>query len=572
MTDLRCPSRGAVVLAVVAGLLGPVLLAAAGGVLGVPPGVAHANEVHAATVRFEVADGGVLELDDGRRFVDTLELRVDDAGSTVLINDVTMDDYLSGVAEMPPRWHEEALRAQAVAARTYAWRSIERGTFADRGYDICATVDCQVFAGVDAVEERALGGRWRQAVLDTTGEVLLDEDDRPILARYFSTSGGRTLPNDLAFPSSGAFPYLVGVEDPDDEVAPLHRWRVEFTREEFEDVLSRGQTLSAAVPVAEVERRGDLLDPRAEVVVIGRDGTEVGVTAVRFREFVSRIAGDRHPDRFPSRRDDGRPMPTTLPSSRFEVEVADDRVVIEGRGWGHGVGMGQYGAVGKARRGMTYDEILASYYNGLTPEVDERVPERVRVGLSAADEVELRGDARMRILADGDEIAERTLGTWRVRAVDGRLRLRPPEGRDRQLEVSPTSLAPELAEEDDVVVAQAHVNKPAQLSLHVAREDGGTVLVRDLGVGEPGEHAATWRYADEDGERVTEGDYRLTIVAVDEQGVSEGRPLTVTVTEPASRAERRAGTNGRWGLVLLASVILVLATSVVTLALRRRGP
>ena len=527
---------------------------------------AAAEEVTAEVLRFEGGPEGVFALDDGRRFVDVVELRAT-AGGMTLVNDVTMDDYLSGVAEMPPRWHAEALKAQAVAARTYAWRSLQRGTFEGRGYDICATVDCQVFAGTQVVEDHPQGRRWQQAVLDTSGEVLLDEEGRPILARYFSTSGGQTLPNDLVFPNTGAFPYLVGGEDPDDEIAPLHRWEVEFTREEFEDVLSRGDTLSAAVPVVAVERRGELVDPRAEVAVIGQDGTEVSVSAVVFREFVSRVAADRHPDRFPGRRDDGRPMPTTLPSSRFEVEVGEDRVVIEGRGWGHGVGMGQYGAHGKALRGLPYDEILASYYNGLVPERTDDVPDRVRVGLDVAAEVEVRGDGPVRILADGTEVAERGLGGWRVEAA-GSLRLVPPEGRDEELAVTSTRLAAGFTEDDRRVVVEAEVNKPVELALHVVDERGETVLVRDLGVADPGDHAATWRFADADDQPVADGDYRLALIATDEQGARDGEPVSVTVERAGD--ERGAPAADGPGLALAAGALLLLAGVVAGVVLRRR--
>ena len=541
------------------------------GLLVVAPlsaGTAVAQEASADVLRFEGGPEVAFALDDGRGFADVLEFRATGDGEMTMVNDVTMDDYLSGVAEMPPRWHPEALKAQAVAARTYAWRSLQRGTFDDRGYDICATVDCQVFAGTQVVENRPQGERWREAVLDTSGEVLLDGEGRPILARYFSTSGGQTLPNDLVFPTTGAFPYLVGVEDPDDEISPLHRWEVEFTREEFEDVLSRGDTLSAAVPVAAVERRGDLVDPRAEVVVIGEDGTEASVSAVAFREFVSRIAADRHPDRFPGRRDDGRPMPTTMPSSRFEVEVGDDSVLIEGRGWGHGVGMGQYGAHGKALRGLDYDDILADYYNGLIPERHDQVPERVRVGLDVASEVEVRGDGPVRILADGTEVAERALGGWRIEAADGSLRLVPPDGRDEDLSVTPTRLATGLAADDQRVVVETEVNKPVELALHVEDDQGETVLVRDLGVADPGDHAATWRFVDADEQQVADGDYRLVLVATDEQGTRDGEPVSVTVER--ARDERGVPGGQEPSLVLAAVALLLLAGTAVGVARRRR--
>ena len=536
---------------------------------------AAAEELSATgPVRLEADADTTFELDDGRRFWDTLELRFDPDGGVVLVNELAMDDYLAGVAEMPPRWHAEALKAQAVAARTYAWRSIRRGTFEQRGlgYDICATVACQVFSGAAVVEESSFGQRWRAATRETSGEVLLDADGAPILARYFSSSGGRTLPNELVFPDNGPLPYLVGVDDPDDAVSPLHRWRAEFTREEFDDILSRGETLAAAVPVADVERRGDLFDPHVDVVVTGTDGTEAAVPAVRFREFVSRIAPDRYPDRFPGRRLDGAgSLPTTLPSSRFEFEVGEDSVVVEGRGWGHGVGMGQHGARGKAARGLTYDEILASYYDGLTPQASDRVPERVRVGLDVAAEVGVRADGPFRIVAGDGEVAERTLGEWRVEASGGTFRLLPPPGRSASLEVSPTVVVEGLSQGDDHVVVEAEVNKPVELSLRVLDADGDRVLERDLGPADPGAHAGTWRFEDAEGERVGPGEYRAVLLGVDEQGERDGTPVELDVPEPSSERTESSG-DGPWpgGAARLAGLVVVGAAVVLTVGVLSR--
>lgn len=560
------------------GLFALVLVASL--VVGAP--AASADETRTAgPVRLEADAGTTFELDDGRRFLDTLELRTAPDGSVVLVNELRMADYLAGVSEMPPRWPGEALKAQAVAARTYAWRSVLRGTFRRRGlgYDICGTVACQVFTGTAVVEESSWGGRWRAAVEETADEVLLDADGRPILARYFSTSGGRTLPNEVAFPESGPLPYLVGVDDPDDAIAPLHRWRVEFTRAEFDDVLSRGQTLAASVPVADVERRGALVDPHADVVVVGEDGTETAVPAVRFREFVSRVAADRHPDRFPGPRPDGGTLPTTLPSSRFEIDVVDDAVVIEGRGWGHGVGMGQYGARAKALRGMGYEEILAEYYNGLRPRAHGEVPDRVRVGLDVDDGVTVRADTTFRVVAGGDEVAGRALGTWRVERVPEGFRLVAPESRSAALDVSPTTRATTLATDgSDRVVVEADVNKPVELSLRVLDVTGETVLERDLGVAEPGTHAATWRYQDADGERVDAGDYRLLLLGVDEQEAHGGTSVGVEVPPPraADSATEPSGAaawlRGWAGTGAAAVVGLVVAAGLVTAARRRRSP
>jgi len=223
-------------------------------------------------LRFEGDEDTILELGDGRRFLDTLELRETPQG-TVLVNELPTDLYVAGLSEMPTRWPMEALKAQAVAARTYAWYSIENASW--EGYDLCASVACQVFRGGDAFLGPSTGNRWLEAALATSGEVLVDDDGRPVLARYFSTSGGRTYANEDVFPSDGVHDHLVSIDDPFDVASPVHRWQARFTREEFDAILSRGDTLWAATPVVEVERVGAVDDPSATVRVTGVDGAKV---------------------------------------------------------------------------------------------------------------------------------------------------------------------------------------------------------------------------------------------------------------------------------------------------------
>jgi SpoIID/LytB domain protein len=342
-------------------------------------------------VRFELTDGGLLQVADGRRYRDTLELRAQ-GDATVAVNELSLDDYVAGVAEMPSRWPLEALKAQAVAARTYAWYSQGLGTF--DGYDLCATVACQVFIGADKVLEDAGGERWQQAVDATAGEVLV-HDGGPILARYFSTSGGRTYANEEAFPNEGPRPYLVSIEDPDDAVSPYHRWTARFTREEWDEILAQGETLAATVPVAEVERLGAVDDPNATIRVTGEDGTVVEVGARALADFLTRIAPQRFPDRFPGARSDGlRPLPATVPSSRFAPTSATRRSCSRGRDGATGSGSASTGpaAVPTAAR-PTSRSSRRTTTGSRRPRADD-VPERVRVGFEVADELTITPTTR----------------------------------------------------------------------------------------------------------------------------------------------------------------------------------
>jgi len=157
--------------------------------------------------RLAVVPGrGSRILVNGKSYRGIIELRVTSFGTVRAINWIEIETYLLGVvpAELGPEvWPRiEALKAQAVAARTYAWRN--KGQFLDEGYDLCATPRCQVYAGADA--EHPLSDR---AVRETAGQVLA-WNDRPIIALYTATCGGHTEDGKGIFPEHDE-PYLKGV-------------------------------------------------------------------------------------------------------------------------------------------------------------------------------------------------------------------------------------------------------------------------------------------------------------------------------------------------------------------------
>ncbi len=507
-------------------------------------------------IRFVAPDEALIGLSGvptARRFLDTVELLPRGNGIDV-INELGTDAYLYGLAEVPQSWPEAVLDAQVIAARTYAWRAVQRGTFRD--YDICATVACQVFRGAEILLGTN-GDRWRSAVDRTSGQVLL-HDGEPILARYFSTSGGRTYANEEVFPSSGAFPYLRAVADPYDTLSPLHRWEVRFDRDDFDTILAEGRTLAATVPFASIERLGPADDPQAEVRITGRDGRSVTVRAIVLRDFVSSRAAELFPDRYPPLRADGaRALPSTIPTTRYDIEVSDTAVVLHGLGWGHGVGMGQWGAHARVLDGWSASDILAAYYGGLEPVRAPSLPERIRAGMGRArldddGAVTVRLTTPTRVTTVGGSALSRstgsmTLGTWRIarvtdsagRTVGSALAVLPPAGDGQPLALSATraypgvywgpgatlgSLHPGDSDATDVGVA---VNKPVLLRLVVSAEDGRVVLTRELGLAEQGVHWVRWFHDGADGERVAAGRYRVRLVGVDQAGTEAGEASRV---------------------------------------------
>ena len=525
-------------------------------------------------VRFSGDDATLIAV-DGRRYHGVIELT--EPGRVV--NDVDIEGYVAGIAEMPSRWPLAALEAQAVAARTYAWWSAEAAVH--DGYDICDTVACQVYRGAEVLLDG--GERWGAAVEATAGQVLVGDDDRPILARYFSTSGGRTYDAEEVFPATGARDYLVAIDDPYDEVSPYHRWEVPFTRAEFDEILSRGERLAATVPVAAVERTGAVDDVTADFVVRGRDGTEVEVGAVELRDFLSRVAVSRFPDRFPTARADGlRPLPSTVPSSRFTVEVTPDAVVLHGRGWGHGVGMGQYGARGRAQAGHDASEILAAYYGGREPVGADDLPQRIRVGLTAPrDEVVIAADDVLRIEADGEVVVARAIGPWTATYAQGRWRLAPPPGGERDLEVAPTRIVEGLTRQGEVIAVEAEVDAHALLRLEVRDSSDALVRSHHLGVVEPGIHTARWRITDDAGAVVAPGRYHVALIGEDAAGDQAGAPVEVELapedlpgpTEGEAAGSAAARTSGTLPLsvIAVALALALLAATLLTIRLARRS-
>jgi stage II sporulation protein D len=531
-------ARGRVLLvALVGGLV-------AGPLLPVVPATPALGQEPPATlsledgIRFVAPEGALLEVSGiptARRFLDTVEL-LPRRGGIEVVNELGLDAYLYGLAEVPQSWPEAVLDAQVIAARTYAWRSMQRGAFRD--HDICATVACQVFRGAEILLGMN-GDRWRDAVDRTSGRVLLFEGE-PILARYFSTSGGRTYANEEVFESSGPRPYLRAIADPYDALSPLHRWEVRFTRDEFDAILAEGRTLSAAVPLARIERLGPTDDPRAEILLVGEDGRRVTVRAVVLRDFLSSRAVQLYPDRFPPLRSDGvRPLPSTVPTTRYDIELTEREVILHGLGWGHGVGMGQWGAHARALEGHSAEEILAAYYGGIMPVVDPALPGRIRAGMGAARRdddgvVTVRLTTPTQVTTRGGRALRTSLGTWRIENVRGVLRVTPPAGEDAPLLVSATTAVPGVSWGPGATLGSLHpgdvdstdlradVSRPGTLRLEVTTEAGRVVLDRSLGLVERGTHEVRW-FHDGDGlERVPAGRYLARLVLTDSTGTSAG--------------------------------------------------
>ena len=269
-------------------------------------------------------------------------LRVLD-GDTV--TEMSFSDYLQGVlpAEMPASVQEDARRAQAVAARTYTYYKMSSGGNHGDTADICTDHSCcQAFLGKEKAADNwgknaeRYEAKIENAVSATDGQVML-YGGAPILAVFHSSSAGETWNSGEVWAQD--LPYLQSVSSPEGEGVPNYYSTVELTEAEFRE------KFLAARPEADLSgpASGWIRDPvmdgvHVESVTIG--GVSVSGPSVRS------IFG--------------------LRSASFTAEAGDGKITFYVTGYGHGVGLSQYGANAMAEAGSTWREILEHYYTGVT--------------------------------------------------------------------------------------------------------------------------------------------------------------------------------------------------------------
>ena len=306
------------------------------------------------------ADGGVVEV-RGATYRGAMLVQRAGRGGLTFVNRLDLESYLLGVVPRETGDVDagayEAVKAQAVAARTYAVAHM--GGRASLGFDVYPGTQDQVYGGVEAEREMT-----SQAVRETAGQVAT-YGGQPIDAYYHSTCAGRTAAIDEVW-NVRPVPYLVSVEDVDprtgqayDRASSRFTWTERWTQAQLVSVLNR--TLADSL-------RGRRIHEIEDVDVLSR--TQSGrVRAMRI---------DTDAGSFTVGRDRVRWILTPargglLNSSKFDVRVERagggvSSIVAEGGGWGHGIGMCQVGAMGRARAGQDYRTILEAYYPGIRVE------------------------------------------------------------------------------------------------------------------------------------------------------------------------------------------------------------
>lgn len=266
---------------------------------------------------------------------------------TNTIQEMSLEDYVCGVvaAEMPASFAIEALKAQAVAARTFAITRILNPCPQAKGGDVCSTTHCQVY--IDKNERIKLWEKgkeqenWNkivQAVSDTKGMVLSYDGELVMYPQFFSISSGRTEDSGAVF--SESVPYLKSVDSPGEEIAPKFKSSKLINYNEFVGTINN----------AYYQAKLNQANIKSQLKILGRN---TGGTVSEIKLGNVRIKGTDFRKLF------------SLNSANFSIQFNSKGVAIDCIGYGHDVGLSQWGANVMAKSGKGFNEILTHYYTGV---------------------------------------------------------------------------------------------------------------------------------------------------------------------------------------------------------------
>jgi len=248
------------------------------------------------------------------------------------VNNINVEDYIKGVLyhEVSHHWPMEALKAQAVAARTYALYSINP---ASKPYDVTNDIYSQVYGGRDSERYRT------DLAVDYTRGQVLTYNNKIIPAYFHATCGGMT-EDARELWNVQDIPPLRGVPCGFCKDSPHFHWKRNFRLRDIQNALNlHGYKSGSIKAIAIVDRdRSDRID---HLKITQKNGQELILKGKEFRDLMG---------------------PNVIDSNNYEIVMRGYFVDIIGKGWGHGVGMCQWGALGMARQQFNYQQILAYYY------------------------------------------------------------------------------------------------------------------------------------------------------------------------------------------------------------------
>ena len=316
-------------------------------------------------------------------------------GKNVITNVVFMNNYLYGVIsrEMSPSWAQEALKAQAVCARNYAANNL--GKHSEYGFDLCCNVCCQAYSGTRYETDKSY------VPVDSTANQILTYNGKPAQLYYSASAGART--EDVKNVWGNSVPYLISVDNSYEDTAnvPNGIWTGSLTRDEATTIMrNKGYNVGnvTSIKATEYSENGRVL----KLEVMGDKGTKVFEreacrtifnTVTKSQQFT--VSGNNEGQNIPTVQvSDGKDITpkkvneivmltaagratleaktlfTTNGTYQKQYDITENSgaentgFVFNGTGWGHGVGMSQYGAKGMAESGFSYVDILLHYFPG----------------------------------------------------------------------------------------------------------------------------------------------------------------------------------------------------------------
>lgn len=270
---------------------------------------------------------------NGRRYRGSL-IVIPAGPGVVVINEVDIEEYLRGVlpVEVSPSWPMESLKAQAVVSRTYAYNNLGKNSF--RGFDLTDDVFSQVYRGVDVEADST------DQAIKATSNLLLYSDDSLTRGYFHSCCGGRT--ENISLVWQGRIPHMQGVECGFCTDSPRYNWESNISPEVISERLGRAGFCSGEIE--DIRFISRTASGRIDQMEILTSSSTISLSGHRFRMAMG---------------------PDVIKSALFTVDRTAPEYTFYGRGWGHGVGLCQWGARGLALEGVSFRDILNFYFPGI---------------------------------------------------------------------------------------------------------------------------------------------------------------------------------------------------------------
>jgi stage II sporulation protein D len=248
--------------------------------------------------------------------------------SITVINSIPIETYLLSVlpSEIPATFKIEAMKAQAVIARTYSIYFLRKNV--DNNFDVDDSTNYQVYKGFNNVEDKYLKNIF-SAVKSTEGKIITYNDE-PIIAYFHSNSGGKLKSGLEYFGKNSDYPYLAAKDDPYSIDSPGYNWTYDLSMDQYKTLFKTDSNLSYdAISFNDSGYADKIKIDNAEY------------NSKLFRKTVGYAK---------------------LKSETFKIEILDDKIIFNGYGYGHGVGMSQWGANSMAKQNFDYKDIIEFYY------------------------------------------------------------------------------------------------------------------------------------------------------------------------------------------------------------------